>query len=245
MAETITSYLENGGKIYLESGDALGYDQTGSYISGLFGIVYVVDGTTNIITHLEGFSETITEGMLFSGSNQIYNTYIDIFIPNTFGSEAFIESDYGCVAVQNEGEYGQKTFCFSYALAELSDDEFPSTRENLLAELINFFDLTPNDIENDIIQNHKTCLKTNYPNPFNPTTTINYSLKENAKVELIIYNIKGQKVKTLVNEILPAGEHSIIWDGRDSNDKRVGSGIYFYKMKTNNFEKTKKMIMLK
>ncbi|MCK4654383.1 MAG: T9SS type A sorting domain-containing protein, partial [Candidatus Cloacimonetes bacterium] len=82
-------------------------------------------------------------------------------------------------------------------------------------------------------------------NPFNPETTINYSLKENAKVSLNIYNIKGQKVKTLVDEQLQQGEHSAIWNGRGSNGNQVSSGIYFYKMKTDNFEKTRKMILIK
>ena len=85
----------------------------------------------------------------------------------------------------------------------------------------------------------------NYPNPFNPETTINYQLPAVSKVQLSIYNIKGQKVKTLISDQLPAGEHSIIWDGSDSNGKRVSSGIYFYKLKTANFEKTRKMILLR
>ena len=86
----------------------------------------------------------------------------------------------------------------------------------------------------------------NYPNPFNPTTTINYSLKENTKVSLNIYNIKGQLVKTLVNEVLPAGEHSIIWDGSDSNGNQVSSGIYFYKLNVNGkTEAVKKCLLLK
>ncbi|MCK4311221.1 MAG: T9SS type A sorting domain-containing protein, partial [Candidatus Cloacimonetes bacterium] len=85
----------------------------------------------------------------------------------------------------------------------------------------------------------------NYPNPFNPETTINYSLKENSKVSLKVYNIKGQKVKTLVHEVLPAGEHSIVWDGSDSDGKRVVSGIYFYKLKSGDYQKINKMILIK
>jgi len=88
-------------------------------------------------------------------------------------------------------------------------------------------------------------LNQNYPNPFNPTTTINYSLKERSKVSLNIFNIKGQKVKQLVSEQLSAGQHTVIWNGRDDNGKSVSSGIYFYKLKTDYYEKTRKMILMK
>ena len=89
------------------------------------------------------------------------------------------------------------------------------------------------------------CKLRNFPNPFNPTTTISYSLKENAKVSLTIFNIKGQKVKTLVNEVLPSGDHSADWNGRDSNGKQVSSGIYFYKLKAGDYQRVKKMILLR
>jgi len=104
----------------------------------------------------------------------------------------------------------------------------------------------PVDIEdNVIVQIPETFLHQNYPNPFNPSTTINYSLIENSKVSLNIYNIKGQKVKQLVRDQRTAGQHSVIWNGRDDNGKSVSSGIYFYKLITDNFEKTKKMILMK
>jgi hypothetical protein len=85
----------------------------------------------------------------------------------------------------------------------------------------------------------------NFPNPFNPTTTISYQLPAVSEVELIIYNIKDQKVKTLVNGVFPAGDHSVIWNGRDSNCKPVSSGIYFLKLKAGDFQKVKKMILIK
>ena len=86
----------------------------------------------------------------------------------------------------------------------------------------------------------------NYPNPFNPETTISFNLPEESKVELDIYNIKGQKIKSLVNDQYLKGEHSIIWDGTNTNNKSVSSGIYLYQLKVNDkIEKVKKMMLLK
>ena len=98
--------------------------------------------------------------------------------------------------------------------------------------------------ENVLISNNDICLKS-FPNPFNPETKIAFNLPKSSRIKLEIYNIKGQKVKTLVNEVLPAGEHSAIWNGRDSNDKRVSSGIYFYKLEAGDYQEVRKMLLLK
>jgi hypothetical protein len=85
----------------------------------------------------------------------------------------------------------------------------------------------------------------NYPNPFNPTTTISFSLPDEQEIDVTIYNIKGQKVKQLINGQLIAGKHSMIWNGKDLNEKAVSSGIYFYKLKTDKKEISRKMLLLK
>ena len=85
----------------------------------------------------------------------------------------------------------------------------------------------------------------NYPNPFNPVTTIVYSLPKDSKISISIYNIKGQKVKTLVTGTQPAGSYNVTWNGKDESGKDVTSGIYFYKLKTQNNEITRKMLLLK
>ncbi|MEA2096080.1 MAG: YCF48-related protein [Candidatus Cloacimonadota bacterium] len=90
-----------------------------------------------------------------------------------------------------------------------------------------------------------TELTGNYPNPFNPTTTISFSTKEAGHVSISIYNMRGQLVNTLVNEELERDFHVIIWDGKDNNNKAVSSGIYFYKMNSKNYSSTRKMILLK
>lgn len=88
-------------------------------------------------------------------------------------------------------------------------------------------------------------LEQNYPNPFNPITEISYQLSEFGEVSLKIYNIKAQYVKTLVNEFQSSGEHSVIWNGTDKSNHDVPSGVYFYRLKTKDDSKIKKMILLK
>ena len=88
-------------------------------------------------------------------------------------------------------------------------------------------------------------LKGNYPNPFNPETTIAFSTKENGPVSIDIYNIKGQKVKALVSENMQAGPHTVVWNGTNDNGKSVSSGVFFYRMKSGKYSSTKKMILMK
>jgi hypothetical protein len=89
------------------------------------------------------------------------------------------------------------------------------------------------------------ALKQNYPNPFNPTTTIEFGLPNSEFVTLRIFNILGQLVRTLVNFNYPAGEHSVIWDGRDNNGSPVASGIYIYQLQAGRFVQRNKMLLLK
>lgn len=86
---------------------------------------------------------------------------------------------------------------------------------------------------------------TNFPNPFNPETTLFFSLPNEQKIELTIYNLKGQKVRQLAKGQFPSGNNSIVWNGKDANGKPVGSGIYFYKLKTDDKVISKKMLLLK
>ena len=90
-----------------------------------------------------------------------------------------------------------------------------------------------------------TELGNNYPNPFNPETVINFSLKEDSHVKVDVFNIRGQLINTLVNSELTRGQHSVLWNGTDNAGRSVASGIYFYRMTTDSYQATRKMIMLK
>lgn len=85
----------------------------------------------------------------------------------------------------------------------------------------------------------------NYPNPFNAATVIKFDLPQSSKVKLDIYNILGQKVKSLVDEKLSAGYKKVVWDGTNQNGNSVASGIYFYRLQTDKFIEARKMVMLK
>lgn len=87
---------------------------------------------------------------------------------------------------------------------------------------------------------------TNYPNPFNPTTTISFFLTENSTVVVEILNVKGQLIKSLIDGLQNAGNHSVIWNGKDDNGNNVSSGIYFYRLNLNGKTKAvKKCLLLK
>ncbi|MDD3524620.1 MAG: FlgD immunoglobulin-like domain containing protein, partial [Candidatus Cloacimonetes bacterium] len=89
------------------------------------------------------------------------------------------------------------------------------------------------------------ALMQNYPNPFNPSTTISYSLPEATKVRLDIYNLKGQLVKSLVNAKQQTGIHSVVWNGNDTNNTPVASGVYLYRVSSQNGIQIKRMLLLK
>lgn len=90
-----------------------------------------------------------------------------------------------------------------------------------------------------------TALLGNYPNPFNPETTISFALAKKGNVKVDIFNIKGQKVKTLFNGNLDKGKHNLVWDGSDKNNRKVASGIYLYRLKTARKDFNSKMILMK
>lgn len=96
--------------------------------------------------------------------------------------------------------------------------------------------------DNDLIPEIITSLGANYPNPFNPTTKISFSLKTDDNIKLEIFNIKGQLVKTLVDGNQTQGYHIVEWNGKNNNNHKAGSGIYLYKLQTSNYISTLSLI---
>jgi len=156
MTQIIAEYIYQGGRIYVECGSFFGSQSFFGYpdyaeIIDLFGInethapVY-----SNVITNLSGMPNSLCHDLIFTASTQNLNWFIDVMVPNEHGIEALEEDNYGTVAIQGEGEYGQKTFAFSYALAKLVDGEPPNVRDTVLARIVNFFELEPETPNNFI-----------------------------------------------------------------------------------------------
>ena len=88
-------------------------------------------------------------------------------------------------------------------------------------------------------------LHQNYPNPFNPVTQIRYNLPEKSNVTLLIYDILGREVATLLNGALEPGYHSVMWNGQNKMGQAVRAGMYFYSMQADALRQTKKIVLLK
>jgi len=101
------------------------------------------------------------------------------------------------------------------------------------------------DIDDELEIPNNFSLSQNYPNPFNPSTTIEYSIPSATDVRLVVYNVRGQAVATLVNEFQSAGNHQVQWDGNSESGIKAASGVYFYRLETKDQVETKKMILVK
>lgn len=97
----------------------------------------------------------------------------------------------------------------------------------------------------EIPEKPRNHLIQNYPNPFNPNTYIDYSIAEAGNVNVTIFNIKGQRVKTLIDEFQASGTHKLAWNGEDEAGRKVTSGVYFYQIKSGNYSSIKKMLLIK
>ncbi len=128
---------------------------------------------------------------------------------------------------------------------DLNPGEIKHTLQNGDKAGINSLYGGPTNINENTIYPQIEYLSQSYPNPFNPSTKINYTIRNNDNVHITVYNLNGQKIKTLVNEYKLSGSYGITWDGRNEWGRHVPSGTYFYDIRAGNFIDRKKMILIK
>lgn len=119
-----------------------------------------------------------------------------------------------------------------------------STEDTLFINVLTM-SIKPQIKDINLLLPEKFVLYHNYPNPFNPSTKIAFDIPENTQVKLIVWDIVGKRIRTLVNESVSPGNHEVVWDGKNDYGVKVSGGVYLYSIETRAFRKTRKMLLLK
>jgi hypothetical protein len=171
---------------------------------------------------------------VYRGTNENYETAAQINAEHVPGNGT---TNYASDYIYIDTEPVAQNSTYWYWIEDVSTDGETVVHEPITLDVP--FEDTPNTYE-------FYGLHQNYPNPFNPSTSISFNLDEDSNVELIIYNVKGEKIKSIFNDHVYADQiNSVIWDGNDANAKQVSSGVYFYKLITDTKEYQRKMLLVK
>jgi hypothetical protein len=240
-ANALVGYLDSGVHVYMEGGDCWAYDSVRTIYSGHFGINGTSDGSGDLSTVL-GEAGTMCEGMSFSYTGG--NSYIDHI--SAVGDAVRIfrnpADGAGCGVANDAGTY--KTVGCSFEFGGLVDGAAPSTREELMGQILGFFGITMTGVE-DSAEAFAFGLEQNRPNPFNPSTTIAFELPAAQHVELSVYTAAGRRVATLVEGHVEAGRHAAIWRGVDDLGAPVASGVYLFRLTSGGESVLRKGVLLK
>ncbi len=249
-ARALVNFLQNqDGRLYLEGGNVWYYDPShGGYDFGpLFGISPTSDGSNDLGPVL-GQDSTFTVGMNFSYGGE--NSRIDHI--SSRGSDAFLifkdgDDNYDCGVARDAGAY--RTVGTSFELGGLIDGSGVSTRSALLDSIMHFFGIFVNPgIEEELrlLKNSdRTEIVSLYPNPAIKDMAIRYQVGHNTKLSIKIYDIAGRLVRTIVNSSrIRAGCYVDDWDIRNNAGQKVGAGIYFVCLQTDDYNGVKKVVVL-
>lgn len=240
----LSAFLDNGGSLFL-SGQDIGYDiNSDPFYADYIHANYLNDDTNGtVVTGVaddpitSGLSLNITGGD--GANNQLYPSEIEAI------NGATPIFHYGSTTQQAGLRVNTEVYKLVYLAFGFEAVNNAADRHLLMANVLNWLD-PANAVEDETVVGIKTALAQNFPNPFNPTTVISFSLARNEHVSLNVFNTTGQLVKTLINMPLETGPHTIQWDGLNNNASTVASGVYFYRLKTETgFDETRSMLLLK
>ncbi|MCP4569819.1 MAG: M6 family metalloprotease domain-containing protein [FCB group bacterium] len=268
-ADEITAmkgFLDDGGNLFLngqglakqlstQDPDFLNNYLHASYVDTSYNLIPVLRPTTGpvsgdlimmaINTSGSAGNQTVYDHILPVGDGQAEWKVDDYFYPP--GQP----EDYG--AVSYSGDY--KIVFFAFGFESIVEGGTPfELRENVFNEIMDFFGKLPTDINDntgfDNALPSQISLNQNFPNPFNPTTSISYliSYGSGARIDrtrLELFDILGRKVITLIDREEAPGAYKVLWDGRDRDGQKAASGIYFYRLTRGDMKESKKMILLK
>jgi len=238
-ANALVAYLDGGGNAYMEGGDCWAYDSARTIYNPYFGINGTQDGGNDLYT-VEGLAGTMCEGMSMAYAGP--NSYIDHIEPLTGATKILKNSgDQAGCGVANASR-AHRTVGFSFEFGGLTDGVSPSTKDELLTEILGFFGLTGTGVNDGVVAFR---LEQNRPNPFNPATILSFELPTAGTVELSVYNAAGMLVTTLVNGHAEAGRRTVTWRGVDDEGRAVASGVYFFRLTHGGETVSRKGVLLK
>jgi hypothetical protein len=235
----LRNYLNAGGRLYMEGGDTWCYDLP-TVVHPLFQINPISDGT-NDLAEVVGQGGTAFQNYSFSYSGE--NSFIDDIDQTSLSTKILRNpADNLGTAVIRSGD-GFRTIGCSFEFGGLVDNAPTSTKRELLQDYLEFFGIIVTNITNlKSLTSFPSeyALYQNFPNPFNPSTTIEFDVPAKNFVSIKIFNILGEVIENLINQELVAGKYRLNWDSG-----KVSSGTYFYRLESGNYIETRKMILLR
>lgn len=247
--QRLATYLDNGGRVYMEGGDTWYFDDT-TAVHPYFEINPIADGGADLL-HVAGEPGTAFDQMYFDYNGE--NAWIDQIEPTANSFRILNNADLNVgAAIACDSTY--KTIGSSFEFGGLVDGMDPSAKSELMRRYLDFFDIdiiSGVDPEEDInLIPDKFVVHQNYPNPFNNSTIFQIDVPAKGKLELEIFDISGKKVyEQNFGEVNPA-IHKINWNGLSGSGNQVASGVYFYRFnfttqKRNKINLIKKMMLIK
>ncbi len=254
--EALAQYLDAGGWLIL-SGQNIGYDlmSDGSAEDSLFYTNYL---------HAEFEADTIHSNKMLGVPSDPIGDKLFVYLEENVGGAGNQSSPDGIQPRAGAATFLKYIPQMSPAAIRYMDDAanyrivylsfgfegisgpYPETAQTLLTRMLSWLSGTTSIFKSNSEALPKVFqLEQNYPNPFNPITHIRFQLPRSEEAELSIYNMRGQKIITLVNDNLAAGNHVLNWDGKDSAGNTVASGVYLYRLKTESYSCTKKLALVK
>lgn len=214
-ARVIRDYLAAGGRVYLEGGDVIGFDQTSNNaLLDLFGINVVSDGSSESrpVTSLVGQTGSLADGLLYTSSRQSATTSVDRIESAGSGQVTFVQENYGAVGIQNQNSGGGRSVVMTYTMADL-DANGSSTRNALLSRILDYFGFAVQlDTESESVPG-ALSLGGVYPNPARSEARLDLVMAKASTVDIEVYNMLGQRVLSRFSgKLLGAGPHEVVLD---------------------------------
>jgi hypothetical protein len=249
--DELLDHLTTGGKLFL-TGQDIAEMNTGSQLTNTLGVDFVSNWSLFLILGITG--DPISNGLVFNtsgfgGANNQTSSDILSITDSIHTTKIF---HYGAGTANPAGvrytndEDSSRAVFLGFGFESINDSQ---RRKALLINILEYLNSSITEIEETQENTHLPkifSLSQNYPNPFNPSTTIEFNIASKTKVEIYIFNSLGQRIATLLDKEMKAGTYQTKWDGKDSNGKRLSSGVYFYQILTEaGYSNTKKMLLLK